>query len=48
MSPDTLIVAAALALAAGFLGHRAWRTFFSRRNSGCAGGCGCASKLAKK
>lgn len=48
MSPDTLVVATLVGLALGFLGRLAWRTFAARRSGGCAGGCGCASKIGKR
>jgi hypothetical protein len=47
MSSDTVIVAVAIGLAAGFLGRLAWRKVADRRK-GCAGGCGCSAKLTKK
>ncbi|MFN7340539.1 MAG: hypothetical protein ACK5VI_05605 [Opitutia bacterium] len=47
MTPDAVLVAAAVGLALGFLGRLAWRKVADRRK-GCAGGCACASKLAKK
>lgn len=48
MTADTIIVAAAVGLALGFLARLAWRKFAARRaNGGCAGGCGCASKIGR-
>lgn len=48
MTADTVIVASAIGLALGFLGRLAWRKFGARRAHGCAGGCGCASKIGKR
>lgn len=48
MSADTVIVAAAVGLALGFLARLAWRKFAARRHAGCAGGCGCSAKAARR
>lgn len=48
MTADTVIVAAVVGLALGFLARLAWRKFGARRANGCAGGCGCASKISKR
>lgn len=48
MTAETLLIALVVGLALGFLGRLAWRTLAARRSGGCAGGCGCASKISKR
>lgn len=47
MTPDAVLVSAAVGLAAGFLARLAWRKLADRRK-GCAGGCACSAKVARK
>lgn len=48
MNADTVIVAAVVGLALGFLARLAWRKFAARRSGACAGGCGCSAKLGRR
>jgi hypothetical protein len=48
MNWDALIVCLLVGLAVGWLGRRWYAVFRRGKEGGCAGGCGCASKLQPK
>ncbi len=45
MFVQTLLVFLLLAVAAVFLGRRAWQAFFAKEVAGCAKGCGACGTL---
>jgi hypothetical protein len=48
MSLDDALTLAAVALALGWLGRRAWTALRRRRRPGCGGGCGCGATLGAR
>jgi hypothetical protein len=48
MNLDVLCICGLVGLAAGWLGFRWGAAWLRRKSGGCAGGCGCATKVGKK
>ena len=48
MSLDFVLVCAFVGAATGWLGRRGIAAARRRKEGGCAGGCGCATKVGRK